>query len=77
MLPATIKADALFYVLLLLVVVGALNWLLVGLFNWDLVAAITLARQPKADNKMAARVVYSLVGAAAIALVVVILARQQ
>jgi uncharacterized membrane protein YuzA (DUF378 family) len=75
MLPANIKTDWLFYLALLLVVVGALNWLLVGLFNWDLVAAITLARQPKADNKTPARVVYSLVGAAAVLLVVLIASR--
>jgi uncharacterized membrane protein YuzA (DUF378 family) len=76
MIPAVIRTDWIFNLALLLVIVGALNWLLVGLFNWDLVAAITFARQPKADNKPAARVVYSLVGAAAVVLVVLLMARK-
>mgnify|MGYP000917345413 CR=1 FL=1 len=40
-----------------LVVVGALNWLLVGLFRFDLVA--TLFGGP---NSMLSRIVYSIVG---------------
>ena len=46
---------------LLLVIVGALNWLLVGLFNFDLVAAIFGGQQ-----SFLSRVVYSLVGLAGI-----------
>ncbi len=45
---------------LILVVVGALNWGLVGLFNFDLVAAIF------GDMSVASRVVYSLVGVSAV-----------
>lgn len=46
---------------LILVIVGALNWLLVGLFNFDLVAAIFGGQQ-----SFLSRVVYSLVGLAGI-----------
>ncbi|MEG6584207.1 DUF378 domain-containing protein [Dendrosporobacter sp. 1207_IL3150] len=45
---------------LLLVIIGALNWLLVGLFNFDLVAAIF------GHNSFLSRAVYSLVGLAGI-----------
>jgi len=44
---------------LLLVIVGALNWLLVGLFQWDLVAALFGG----ADSWLS-RTVYTLVGIA-------------
>ncbi len=44
----------------ILVIVGALNWGLVGLFNFDLVAAIF------GDMSIMARIVYSLVGISAI-----------
>lgn len=44
----------------ILLVVGGLNWLLVGLFQWDLVVAV-LGSWP-----MVVRVVYVLVGVAAV-----------
>lgn len=46
-------------VALTLVIIGALNWLLVGLFQWDLVAALFGG----ADSWFS-RVVYTLVGIA-------------
>jgi len=46
---------------LTLVIVGALNWLLVGLFQFDLVAAIF-----GGSSALLARIVYSLVGLAGI-----------
>jgi uncharacterized membrane protein YuzA (DUF378 family) len=45
---------------LVLLIVGGLNWALVGLFNFDLVAAIF------GDMSIVSRVVYVLVGAAAL-----------
>jgi hypothetical protein len=45
---------------LVLVVVGGLNWGLVGLFNFDLVATIF------GDMSVLSRVVYSLVGFSAV-----------
>ena len=45
---------------LVLVIVGGLNWGLVGLFNFDLVAAIL------GDMSMLSRVVYTLVGLSAV-----------
>jgi len=47
-------------VALVLVVVGGLNWGLVGLLNFDLVAAIF------GNMSMLSRVVYSLVGVSAV-----------
>jgi uncharacterized membrane protein YuzA (DUF378 family) len=47
-------------VTLLLVIVGGLNWGLVGLFNFDLVATIFGA------GSMLSRIVYSLVGISAL-----------
>ena len=54
-----------------LLVVGGLNWGLVGFFNFDLVAAIFGAGSPLA------RVVYGLVGIAALYQVVTIRAIQR
>lgn len=47
-------------VALILVIVGGLNWGLVGLFNFDLVATIF------GDMSALSRVVYSLVGLSAV-----------
>ena len=44
-----------------LVIVGALNWLLVGLFKFDLVAAIS-----GGPTTLLARIIYIIVGAAGI-----------
>jgi uncharacterized membrane protein YuzA (DUF378 family) len=46
---------------LLLLIVGGLNWGLVGLFNFDLVAALF------GEMSLLSRIVYSLVGASALA----------
>lgn len=45
---------------LLLVIVGGLNWGLVGLFDFNLVAALL------GDQSMLSRIVYILVGASAL-----------
>ena len=52
---------------LLLVIVGGLNWLLVGLFKFDLVAALTGATFGLTNAL--STIVYALVGISAIALV--------
>lgn len=49
----------------ILVIVGALNWGLVALFNFDLVATITGAGGFGSKNALGA-IVYGLVGAAAL-----------
>jgi len=46
---------------LLLVIIGALNWLLVGLFQFDLVAALF-----GGQDALLSRLVYTLVGVAGI-----------
>lgn len=52
---------ALNIITLLLIIVGGLNWLLVGLFQFDLVAAIF-----GGQDAALARIVYILVGASAV-----------
>ena len=54
------KMNALDWIAFGLVIVGALNWGLVGLFGFDLVATIF------GSMSMISRVVYSLVGIAAL-----------
>ncbi|HLU82607.1 MAG TPA: DUF378 domain-containing protein [Trueperaceae bacterium] len=51
---------------MLLVIVGALNWLLVGLFGFDLVAAIT--GNSFGEKNALSSIVYVLVGVAGIIL---------
>jgi hypothetical protein len=54
------KLTTLDWVALILVIVGGLNWLLVGLFSWDLVAAIF------GSMSIVARIIYVLVGLSAL-----------
>jgi hypothetical protein len=54
------KLSALDWVALVLLVVGGLNWGLVGLFNFDLVAAIF------GDMSALSRIVYTVVGVCAV-----------
>lgn len=54
------KLNGLDIVALILIIVGGLNWLLVGIFSFDLVAAIF------GYMSIVARIVYILVGLAAI-----------
>jgi uncharacterized protein len=46
---------------LTLVIIGALNWLLVGLFEWDLVSAL-LGGDPHRESSGLSRIVYTIVG---------------
>ncbi|RIK96317.1 MAG: DUF378 domain-containing protein [Proteobacteria bacterium] len=69
-LNRTSNGGALDMVALLLVVIGALNWLLVGAFEFDLVAAIFGAMSALS------RIVYVLVGIAGIYLLARALARR-
>ena len=48
--------KTLYNIALTLVIVGALNWLLIGLFNFDLVATLF------GNMSVLSRIVYSLVG---------------
>jgi hypothetical protein len=50
---------------LALVIIGALNWLLVGLFEWDLVTALFGGETFRASSVLS-RFVYALVGLAGI-----------
>ncbi|MBU0957591.1 MAG: DUF378 domain-containing protein [Nanoarchaeota archaeon] len=55
------EKNTLDWIAWVLIIVGALNWGLVGFFQWDLVAAIFGGM-----GAMLARIVYALVGLAAI-----------
>ncbi len=50
---------------LALIIIGALNWLLIGLFQWDLVSAI-LGGDAIRESSLLSRIVYTLVGLAGI-----------
>jgi len=50
---------------LILVIVGAVNWLLVGLFQWDLVSAI-FGGDATRESSIISRMIYGLVGLAGI-----------
>jgi len=58
------KMSAMGWITFVLVIIGALNWGLVGFFEWDLVKAIF------GDMTTASRVVYDLVGLSALWLIV-------
>lgn len=51
----------------ILVIIGGLNWLLVGAFNFDLVKAVF------GDMTLIARIVYILVGVAALYILIFLL----
>ena len=53
--------KSLYWIALILLVVGGLNWLLVGLFDFDLVAALF------GEMSLLSRLVYVVVGLSALA----------
>lgn len=63
------KMNALDWVAWVLVIVGGLNWGLVGFFKWDLVAALF------GDMSGLSRVVYALVGLAALYMLVMVVVK--
>jgi len=52
--------KVLYYIALTLVIIGALNWLLIGLFSFDLVATLF------GNMSIFSRIVYVLVGIAGV-----------
>lgn len=50
---------------LILVIIGAMNWLLVGLFQWDLVTYIFGGDTVRASSGLS-RLIYGLVGLAGV-----------
>jgi len=51
----------LYRIALALAIIGAINWLLVGLFQWDLVQVLSGANAFR-PSTMFSRIIYSLVG---------------
>lgn len=66
-MPRSTASHVFAQVLFWLAVIGALNWGLVGFFNWDLVRAI-FGGSARTDASGLARVVYALVGLAGLGL---------
>jgi hypothetical protein len=60
------KMGAIDWIAFILVAIGALSWGLIGLFEWDIVAAIF------GDMTTVARVVYTIIGIAALYRIVTI-----
>ena len=50
---------------MILLIIGGLNWLLIGLFGFNLVSGIT-----GSDNNVVAKIIYILVGVSAIWLII-------
>ena len=59
------KLNPVDWIALILVIVGGLNWALVGILNFDLVATIF------GDMSILSRIVYTLVGLSAVYLLVI------
>ena len=66
-----VEMSAFDWIAFVLVVVGGLNWGLVGFFNFDLVAAIF------GDMTILTRIVYSVVGLAALYGIIAIAAKRK
>ncbi len=62
------KLSGIILVPLLLAIIGAINWGLVGFLNYDLVAAI-FGGNARPDASAFSRVIYSLVGLSGLALI--------
>jgi len=61
------KLNVLGWICIILIIIGGLNWLLVGIFSFDLVAAIFGAMS------IISRIVYILVGVAALYILIFML----
>ncbi|MCL5407395.1 MAG: DUF378 domain-containing protein [Patescibacteria group bacterium] len=54
------QKGTLYWITLILLIIGGLNWGLIGIFRWDLVAVIF------GDLSVISRVIYTLVGVSAL-----------
>jgi uncharacterized protein len=68
--------SVLWTTVLVLSVIGAINWGLVGFFNWNLVDAI-FGGATAMDTSMGSRVIYALVGIAGVVLAGMALSRSR
>ena len=69
--PTTDRYGPLVMVLMVLTIIGALNWGLIGFFNFNLVDAI-FGGGAREETAVVSRVVYALVGLAALGLAVLL-----
>jgi len=63
------KMKGLDWVAAILVIIGGLNWGLIGFFGWDLVGAIF------GDASVITKIIYDLVGLAALWMIYMVFAR--
>ena len=70
------RMPALLKLALLLAIVGAINWGLIGFFGWNLVDAIFGGGAREATST-ASRVVYALVGLAGLVATIMLLGRSE
>ncbi len=68
------STATLFKILTFIAIVGAINWGLIGLFNWNLVDAL-FGGGTQEETSSASRVVYALVGLSGLASLVLLLTR--
>ena len=69
--PAT---NTLLKIVLFIAIVGAINWGLIGLFNWNLVDAL-FGGGTQEETSVGSRVVYALVGLAGLLSLIPLLSR--
>ena len=69
-------SSALWTTVLVLSIVGAINWGLIGFFNWNLVDAI-FGGAVRMDTSAGSRVIYALVGISGVVLAGMALARRR
>jgi len=61
---------------LILVIIGAINWLLVGIFQWDLVTAL-FGGETLRTSSMVSRAIYILVGLAGLYCITLLFNREE
>ena len=69
------SSDMLFKILTGIAIVGAINWGLIGIFNWNLVDAI-FGGGVREETSSASRVIYALVGLCGLVALPLLLSRQ-
>ena len=65
------EKNTIYWIALILLIIGGLNWGLVGIFKWDLVAAIF------GELSVISRIVYTLVGVSALYIAIMALSGKE
>lgn len=70
------KMSALDWIAMVLLIIGGLNWGLVGVANFDLVGAIFQGTNKVGSNATIAKIIYILVGLAALYMLIMALTKK-